>query len=94
MRVLMLLVISSWGFSVYRGCPEMPKSGYKSSSSTYSYSAQNNNSQDATLRMDYLEKTGDYFRDISIPSKILDIMSTMPSVVIEVRQAIESLKVF
>ena len=44
MRVLMLLVISSWSFSVYGGCPKMRKSGYKPPTSTYSNSAQYNNS--------------------------------------------------
>jgi hypothetical protein len=44
MRVLMLLVISSWSFSVYGGCPKMRKSGYKAPTSTYSNSAHYNNS--------------------------------------------------
>jgi len=44
MRVLMLLVISSWSFSVYGGCPKMRKSGYKPPTSTNSNSAQYSNS--------------------------------------------------
>ena len=44
MRVLMLLVLSSWSFCVYGGCPKMRKSGYKPPTSTYSNSAQYNNS--------------------------------------------------
>jgi hypothetical protein len=42
--------------------------------------------------MDYVEETGDYVRDISIPSKILDQMSTSPFVSFAVKQAIEGLR--
>jgi hypothetical protein len=48
--------------------------------------------QDTKARMDYVEETGDYVRDISIPSKILDQMSTSPFVPFAVKQAIECLR--
>jgi len=48
--------------------------------------------QDTKARMDYVEETGDYVRDISIPSKILDQMSTSPFVPFAVKQAIEGLR--
>jgi len=48
--------------------------------------------QDTKARMDYVEETGDYVRDISIPSKILDQMGTSPFVCFAVKQAIESLR--
>ena len=50
--------------------------------------------QDTKARMEYVEETGDYVRDISIPSKILDQMGTSPFVCFEVKQAIESLRAF
>jgi hypothetical protein len=50
--------------------------------------------QDAKAKMDYVEQTGDYVRDVSIPSQILDNMITMPSISTEVKQAIESLRAF
>ena len=50
--------------------------------------------QDITDRMDYVEEVGDYVRDISIPSKTLDQMSTSPFVCFAVKQAIESMRAF
>jgi len=49
---------------------------------------------DTKARIDYVEETGDYVRDISIPSKILDQMGTSPFVCFEVKQAIEALRAF
>lgn len=50
--------------------------------------------QDTKARMDYVEEVGDYVRDISIPSKILDQMGTSPFVCFSVKQAIESMRAF
>jgi hypothetical protein len=50
--------------------------------------------QDTKARMDYVEETGDYVRDVSIPSRTLDGMSTSPFVPFAVKQAIESMRVF
>lgn len=50
--------------------------------------------QDAKARMDYVEETGDYIRDVSIPSRTLDGMSTSPFVPLEIKQAIEGLRAF
>jgi len=47
---------------------------------------------DTKARMNYVEETGDYVRDVSIPSKILDQMSTSPFTSFEVKQAIESMR--
>jgi hypothetical protein len=48
--------------------------------------------QDTQARMNYVEETGDYVRDVSIPSRILDQMSTSPFVPFAVKQAIEGLR--
>lgn len=48
--------------------------------------------QDAKARMDYVEETGDYVRDVSIPSRTLDGMSTSPFTALSIKQAIESLR--
>ena len=50
--------------------------------------------QDTKARMDYVEETGDYVRDVSIPSRTLDGMSTSPFVPFAVKQAIESMRAF
>ena len=50
--------------------------------------------QDTKARMDYVEETGDYVRDVSIPTRTLDGMSTSPFVPFAVKQAIESMRVF
>ena len=50
--------------------------------------------QDAKAKMDYVEETGDYIRDVSIPSKMLDQMSTSPFVPFSVKQAIEGMRAF
>ena len=50
--------------------------------------------QDTKARMDYVEEVGDYVRDISIPSRTLDGMSTSPFVPFAVKQAIESMRAF
>jgi len=48
--------------------------------------------QDTKARMDYVEETGDYVRDVSIPARTLDGMSTSPFTSFEVKQAIESMR--
>jgi hypothetical protein len=48
--------------------------------------------QDAKARMDYVDETGDYVRDVSIPARTLDGMSTSPFVPFVVKQAIEGLR--
>jgi len=50
--------------------------------------------QDTKARMDYVEETGDYVRDVSVPAKILDQMSSSPFVPFRVKQAIESMRAF
>ena len=50
--------------------------------------------QDTKARMEYVEETGDYVRDISIPARTLDGMSTSPFVPFAVKQAIESMRAF
>ena len=50
--------------------------------------------QDARARMDYVEERGDYLRDVSIPSRTLDGMSTSPFVPLVIKQAIEALRAF
>ena len=50
--------------------------------------------QDTKTRMDYVEETGDYVRDVSVPAKVLDQMSTSPFVSFQVKQAIESMRAF
>ena len=50
--------------------------------------------QDAKARMEYVEETGDYVRDVSIPSRTLDGMSTSPFVPFAVKQAIEAIRAF
>ena len=49
---------------------------------------------DTKARMDYVDETGDYVRDISIPARTLDGMSTSPFVPFAVKQAIESMRAF
>jgi len=49
---------------------------------------------DTKARMDYVEETGDYVRDVSIPGRTLDGMSTSPFVSFEIKQAIEGLRAF
>ena len=48
--------------------------------------------QDTKARMDYVEETGDYVRDVSIPARTLDGMSTSPFTSFKVKQAIESMR--
>ena len=48
--------------------------------------------QDARAKMDYVEEKGDYLRDVSIPARTLDGMSTSPFVPLVIKQAIESLR--
>lgn len=50
--------------------------------------------QDVKARMDYVEETGDYVRDVSIPGRTIDGMSTSPFVSLEIKQAIEGLRAF
>jgi hypothetical protein len=47
---------------------------------------------DTKTRMDYVDETGDYVRDVSIPSRILDGMSTSPFTSTEVKQAIQAMR--
>ena len=49
---------------------------------------------DTKARIDEVEEKGDYLRDVSIPSKIISQMGTSPFVCFEVKQAIESMRVF
>ena len=44
--------------------------------------------------MDYIEETGDYVRDVSIPSRVIDNLSTQPNIPSQVKQAIESMRAF
>ena len=48
--------------------------------------------QDTIARMDYVEETGDYVRDVSIPARTLDDMATSPFVPFVIKQAIENLR--
>ena len=48
--------------------------------------------QDAKARMDHVDETGDYVRDVSIPSKMLTDMASSPFVSFEVKKAIEGLR--
>ena len=48
--------------------------------------------QDTKARMNYVEETGDYVRDVSIPARTLDGMSTSPFTSFGVKQAIESMR--
>lgn len=50
--------------------------------------------QDTKARMDYIEETGDYVRDVSIPSRVIDNLSTQPNIPSQVKQAIESMRAF
>ena len=50
--------------------------------------------QDVKARMNYVEQVGDYVRDVSVPAKILDQMSSSPFVSFRVKQAIESMRAF
>jgi hypothetical protein len=49
---------------------------------------------DTKARMDYVDETGDYVRDVSIPARTLDGMSTSPFVAFAIKQAIKSLRAF
>ena len=49
---------------------------------------------DTKARMDYVDETGDYVRDVSIPTRTLDGMSISPFVPFAVKQAIEGLRAF
>ena len=49
--------------------------------------------QDAEARMRYVVENGDYIRDVSIPSRTLDDMSTSPYVPLVIKQAIAGLRV-
>lgn len=48
--------------------------------------------QDTEARMNYVEETGDYVRDVSIASQTLTEMGSSPFVPLVVKQAIESLR--
>ncbi len=48
--------------------------------------------QDAKARMNYVEETGDHIRDVSIPARTLDDMSSSPFVSFVLKQAIEGLR--
>jgi hypothetical protein len=48
--------------------------------------------QDTKARMDHVEETGDYVRDVSIPARILDEMSKSPFIPFTVKQAIEGMR--
>ena len=47
---------------------------------------------DTKARIDEVEEKGDYLRDVSIPSKIIDQMGTSPFTGLKVKQAIQSLR--
>jgi hypothetical protein len=49
---------------------------------------------DTKARMDYVDETGDYVRDVSIPARTLDGMSTSPYVSFDIKQAIKSMRAF
>ena len=49
---------------------------------------------DVKAKMNYVEKAGDYVRDVSIPSRVIDNLSTQDNMSTEVKQAIKGLRAF
>ena len=46
----------------------------------------------AEKRMELVESSGDYVRDVSLPSQVIDDLSVNPSTPLQVLQAIESMR--